>query len=347
MKWFFVTLFSAAVFNSQILGVSAEGVGQKNAPGTYESKPVAIEMPKPKYPRSAAQRGEEGWTLASFVVQVDGSIRDIEITDSSGNGKFDKASREALANWKFKPATLNGQPVESCRSQYQITYAMDYTTGAKKWFVRKYKEIAKQFEAKNYSAALQLVSDIENGDKGMTMYEATRLNLIKGEILSGLGRTRESTKAIHAALRGHAYIEDDAIERAYIYMLMAKINLKQYGDAYSTYKKLSAHSKEAAEDPVIAKAGRELAAVADGTSPFATDVSIDHARGSVSHTLMRREIGFSDIQGKLDRFKFFCDRQYFSAAVNTEETWKLPESWGECSLSIYGEPGTTFKVAEY
>jgi TonB family protein len=68
--------------------------------------------PAPRYPLAAKQYMAEGTTVLSFLVGVDGTVRDSKITKSSGDRDLDKAAKIALARCVFKPLLVDGKPVE-------------------------------------------------------------------------------------------------------------------------------------------------------------------------------------------------------------------------------------------
>lgn len=53
-----------------------------------------------------------GPTEVSFVVGVDGSVRDLSVTKSSGSQKLDNAASSCIAGWKYTPASKDGHSVE-------------------------------------------------------------------------------------------------------------------------------------------------------------------------------------------------------------------------------------------
>ncbi len=81
----------------------------------YVNKPAA-------YPRSAALRGEEGTVYLSTLIAPDGHAQSVQIERSSGYPDLDRAARNAIAAWHFRPAVQDGQPVISeMREAYRFT----------------------------------------------------------------------------------------------------------------------------------------------------------------------------------------------------------------------------------
>lgn len=68
--------------------------------------------PVPSYPLDARQRGEQGVTALGVLVGIDGSVRRVELLNSSGSTVLDTAMQEALGRCRFKPAVVQGQGVE-------------------------------------------------------------------------------------------------------------------------------------------------------------------------------------------------------------------------------------------
>lgn len=80
-----------------------------------ESKAVALfnSCAKPVYPREDHEARHEGTVTLSFLVGADGRTREAKIIKSSGYPGLDESARNGIAKCDFKPATKDGQPVES------------------------------------------------------------------------------------------------------------------------------------------------------------------------------------------------------------------------------------------
>jgi protein TonB len=57
--------------------------------------------------------GIEGTTRLQLTVAADGSVKDTEVEQSSGNDELDKAAMNCAKSWHYKPAMQNGRPVEA------------------------------------------------------------------------------------------------------------------------------------------------------------------------------------------------------------------------------------------
>jgi protein TonB len=65
----------------------------------------------PVYPPQALRDRTRGWVELEFTITSTGAVRDIEVVGAEPTGVFEHAAADALAAWRFKPRTVNGQPV--------------------------------------------------------------------------------------------------------------------------------------------------------------------------------------------------------------------------------------------
>lgn len=72
-----------------------------------------LNNPKPDYPRLSRRAGEEGTVLLRVRVTETGRPQKIELQESSGSSRLDRAAIEAVREWTFVPARQAGQPVAS------------------------------------------------------------------------------------------------------------------------------------------------------------------------------------------------------------------------------------------
>lgn len=71
---------------------------------------VPVDRRPPAYPESAGNA--EGTVKLLFKINADGHVHDASIIDSNPKGVFDSAALAAVANWIYRPRTVNGKAVE-------------------------------------------------------------------------------------------------------------------------------------------------------------------------------------------------------------------------------------------
>lgn len=110
-----------------------DGVGPSNGPGFGRGPagiypagkmgvtvPQVIFNPEPSFSDEARKSKAQGIVMLLLVVGKDGRPYDIRVGQSLGMGLDEKAI-EAVNRWRFRPATLNGQPVAT-----QIAVQVDF-----------------------------------------------------------------------------------------------------------------------------------------------------------------------------------------------------------------------------
>lgn len=90
----------------------------EGAPGPYPAGhngvtvPEVIYSPEPSFSDEARKAKFQGIVLLMLVVGKDGRPYNIRVRQSLGMGLDEKAI-EVVKNWRFRPATLKGQPVNT------------------------------------------------------------------------------------------------------------------------------------------------------------------------------------------------------------------------------------------
>lgn len=73
--------------------------------------PVAVEKMDPKYPPELVKGHVDGEVVLYAIIRKDGSVDSIQVVHSI-DPQLDRNAVEALARWKFRPATRDGAPVD-------------------------------------------------------------------------------------------------------------------------------------------------------------------------------------------------------------------------------------------
>ena len=78
-----------------------------------DAPPKPKQSIKPKYPRGAQQRGEQGDVILEIRVNAEGTVDDVKVVESSGFAELDEAAVKAAKAAKFSPARSGHDPVAS------------------------------------------------------------------------------------------------------------------------------------------------------------------------------------------------------------------------------------------
>lgn len=70
--------------------------------------------PLPQYPVISRRLGEAGRLQVRVCVSVDGTVLSATVNKSSGSERLDRATVDALKQWRFKPAHRGNEPVPGC-----------------------------------------------------------------------------------------------------------------------------------------------------------------------------------------------------------------------------------------
>lgn len=80
--------------------------------GDSVKAPQVLQQPKPSYTEEAREAKIEGIVMVGAVIQKNGSVGQIKILKGLGYGLDERVVNTLSKQWKFKPGTLNDEPVD-------------------------------------------------------------------------------------------------------------------------------------------------------------------------------------------------------------------------------------------
>ena len=80
------------------------------AAGFYRRRVLA--QPLPQYTEQARKARVEGIVVLQAVVRKDGTVDSFRVLRGLGYGLDESAINTIATKWRFRPGTLNGQPVD-------------------------------------------------------------------------------------------------------------------------------------------------------------------------------------------------------------------------------------------
>jgi TonB family protein len=317
----------------------------------------SITRVKPHYPDEEAQRGIEGWVQVSFVIQPDGTVGETLIEDSSGRRAFEKETIRAIGKWTYEPATMNGEAIEQCHAQVLMMFEMEETSkkrsGAKQRFRRHYAKTIQLLDEGKLDEARSTIDEMKE-NHAANLYERSRLWILRSMLQEKEGDDLGQLESLQRAVSGGGqYVEPKVYFTVMLKIFNLQIQFQHYADALKTLEtveELDLDDDMAAKLRQIAKGIEELktsdrAVAIEGEIGEAQEEH--HGAGMWWHTLLRRTAGIEAVSGSLERVELRCDWRRVKAKPEKGRAWRIPPDWGDCSIYVFGEPGSTFQLLEY
>ncbi len=311
-------------------------------------QPEPIKRVPPKYPINAAINNREGWAKASFIIEKDGSVSNILVSETSGSSEFAKASKKAIAKWKYKPAFENGEPIQQCINSVQLDFRMSRKgeggeKGVRRKFLSKYKKARKSLEAKAYDDVKLVLKEMD-ALKKRHLSENNYLHLLWADYEKAMG---DKEKELFHLYRISVNTLSDELKFSVlnsIFQLELVQNRFRY--ANSTYLKLS---KLSIAEPHMARYKKLIGKVDDligGDQNIVITANIDD-EDFWSYQLVRNEFSLVNVEGKLHKLDVRCANKRHLYTVEENNTWKIPNTWKSCNIYVYGENNAKFNLVEH
>jgi TonB family protein len=301
----------------------------------------------PKYPKKAAKNRREGWARLSFVIDEKGDVSNVLVIETSGSKDLTQAAIKAAEQWKYKPAMENGKPIQQCVNSVQMNFRMNKngTTGVSRRFISKYKKAQQALVDKDYGEVEQQLALMKK-NKYLHLSENNYLQLLSAEYAKEKGNKDEQLSHLNLVSVSVSSESNEKQKLSVLYQtLNLQIELNKFQAAHVTYEKLielpSAKPYLSQLSEVMIKVDNVIAG--DKNLVITADIKNEFWRAD----LVRNEFSLTDIEGSLHTLDVRCANKRHVYTVKEDNSWKLPASWENCSIYVYGEPKTTFKLIEH
>lgn len=311
------------------------------------SPAVAIYKPDPKYPGKASKKGHEGWVLLSYVIEADGSVEKAIVEDSNTSEILEEDAVNLVKQYKYKPATMDGKPVQQNNSKALFSYRFDPPSkAARAKFASYYKRTSNLLKKGKYEKAKERMAVLERMEN-RNLYEDGYYWVLKSRIYESEQQPQEALRSLRrATISGSDYLP----ETTYIYS-MAKlysmqVKTAQYRSALYTLRKLKKIPNASKMVNKLKQSEQDIIALINSDRLFYAP-GVVSKRGLWSYDLARNKFSIADINGKLEKLTIFCSNRVIESPITGKEAWKIPASFGNCDVHVHGEAGATFKLYEY
>lgn len=311
------------------------------------TKATPIDRVKPRYPKTAALKGGEGWVKLSYIVNEDGSVSSPIVEDSSGQRAFERESLRTVKRWRYEPAVSNGKAIKQCKNSVMMSFRLDDSPqGASKPFIYSYRKASEFLDEGKLKAAKEKIDKLIER-KRWNLYEETYFNLLQSRYYQLTKQPEQQLRALKGIIwHGQEVIGDEAYAQSLAKSIVLQAQLQKFKGALNDFDSLKQMTEQQkfidATAPTVEKIE---AVVADPERLLVTDAKVNE-RASWTHQLIRNAFTLSEINGELHNLEVRCENKYSSFTIKEQVQWTIPKSWGECSVVVFGEPNSQFRLAE-
>lgn len=319
-----------------------------------EAEPV--ERPPPDYPERELRRGAEGWVAMSFMVSETGEVTDAMVESSSGGEGFERAALEAVQKWRYTPAQISGQAVESSLDTVIYFGLEPGNPLPPRKVVQSYRDLQAALAANDLPKADILLAELR-ARQDRKIYEEALLNWFESVYLEATngdaGEQRERLRAAIGFDRKQSYLDPETLVVGLGRLFALSIRAGDLGGALDVYERLT--SDEAAQradryattQSALETAVRRIEQVIAGDTTLSFPGEIGEHDYWV-HRLVRRSFSVVNIEGSLEELSIRCPhRRVAFTPLTGEQTWTVPASYGTCRIFLKGRQGTTFELYEF
>lgn len=337
-------LTSAVVVLSLLVPIQAAEISQHLV---TRVEPEPIKRVNPKYPISAARSAREGWARLSFVIDEEGNVNNILVTETSGSKDITKAAVKAAKQWKYKPAMENGKPVQQCVNSVQMDFRMNKngTTGATRKFISKYKKAQKALADKDYKE-LEKQLTLMKKSKYMHLSENNYFHLLSADYAKETGKKDKQLSHLNRVAMSLVTMTNEKQKLSVLYQVFSlQVELNKFKAAHITYEKLIKLPSAKPYLEQFSKTMTQVNEVIAGDKNLILDATIN--KDFWSAELVRNEFSLMSVEGSLHTLDVRCANKRHVYTIEEDNTWKLPASWGNCSIYVFGEAKTRFNLVEH
>ena len=109
---YIIALIFLFIGNTKLVSATTLSIGTEYSSSYKIAEPIY--SPEPEISAELKEECFKSACTAKFIIKADGKIS-VSLLTSSGSPEVDDIALTTLRRWRFKPATLDGSPIESIR----------------------------------------------------------------------------------------------------------------------------------------------------------------------------------------------------------------------------------------
>jgi len=240
-----------------------------------------------------------------------------------------------------------GSEVEQVVSELVLDFTVPQEVeGIDQEFKDAYIEIIDLLTAQDVEGGEAKLNSLAAGSN-LTISELAQIEVIRAQIASSKGDRVQQIIHLRKALVGNGqYLPKATYTNILGTHFASALSYSLFNEAFDSFNRLE---EVAPEDPLITKFALRVAPlkkILESDQPIRVLGKIG-PRGHWTYTPRRRHFSFNVAEEGVKEFEPRCDRKNKRFEANTKVEWKIPDSWGFCSIVVHGTPGARFALMEY
>lgn len=316
--------------------------------GNYQFQQlVPVNLVAPSKPMSRFGPGPEGWIKLRYSIKADGSVANVEVLDVMPESFPTQDTVRAVRSWTFQPAVVDGSPVDWHNNLIVINFDLQEIPNLSgPGFTTPYSEVqalisngqydkAETQSIRNLKDSTFTLHDIGLGNMQLALIEVQRKDF---------HRARQAI--VRATLPEVTELTKEELDVALQYRFNVELALERYFDAMETYELRSRLTDIPADDTMRKQAELITEGLTGDYTVKAKGRILDEDKGWF-FIPSQRIFSIADVDGRLENITVACNRRMITLKFQPDVEWELPESWGDCSLSVMGKTDTSFTFYEF
>lgn len=331
--------------------------GFTQSPATAIAESDAVEVPTANFNAAHIKKGSEldlevlrnqmgkseAWAKMSFVVTVEGKVIEPQIADSSGNKDFEKGILLLSKGWQMEPGTLNGKPIESVRTLKFTIQNYD----------RKHERARPEF-ADNYAKFLKVLATPDRASTDIAikvlqpdnLYEDAYMGLAEYHYAHKWGTDEQQLAGLLRAVADEdhgIYLPKATFAQTIEQLFLMQVKLGYFADATDTWgelQKLLDKQTLASLQPVADR----IEIFRKSSEEFGVAAEIKDRYWYFS--LFKRHFRVDVTTGHIANVRLYCQRKFVQFQFDPQLQYTVWDTFGHCSITLTGDPGTKFRFFE-
>ena len=308
---------------------------------------VPVKIDTPPRPATRFGPGPEGWIKVRFTINADGSTSNVDVLDTMPSSLPTDSTIQTIKSWTFEPAIIKGTAVEWHNNIVTVTFDLpEIPNISGPQFTTPYNEVQQLLNENRLDPAARLANE-NLKTSTYSLHDIGLGNMQLGVVEMQRQDMHLAYRAItRATLPEVSQLSNEELNVALQYRFNIEISLGRYFDALESYnRRLNLVTLDT--NHIMHEQAKQLQLALDQGLTLKSKARIIEKDSGWFFIPSRRTFTIADVDGRLDSIDVVCNMKIISLEYQPNVEWALPETWGDCSVTVMGNRNTTFSFYEF